>query len=908
MGKLLGVLILACSFASAAPILIDFDMTGRPLAEGNEPGFEPWAVGSTTGSASKTVNGITFTVSRNGGTGSAIRSYYWKAGVQAPNSARLIGDALSIEDGDGGASIRVSISGLKAGTHTLQVYHNGIDGKDHSNIKVAVNGNTVINSLKQSNRELIVAKAASSYISFTVSAGQTVNIDYTSLKGGSYNNVFLNNLTLNLPNPAMQAKSPRPGHKDFHADGDDGSITLKWVGGDGAASRDVYLGSDSAAVARADKNSPEFKGNQTATEYGFNGVDLHKIYWWRVDEIDLNGVVTTGQMWSFAPRRLAFRDAEGYGRYARGGRGGKVVKVSNLNDAGPGSLREAVESDIGPRTIIFDVSGEIKLKSRLTINQNNITVAGQTAPGKGILVRDNSFGMAGAEDVIVRFMRVRRGAGETGDGMGMTGSNYCIFDRNSVSWTIDEAFSSRNGKNITLQRTLIAEALNIAGHKNYPAGTGHGYAATISGDTGSFHHNLLAHNAGRNWSLGGGLDGAGYYAGHLDIFNNVVYNWMNRATDGGAHKVNFVNNYYKEGPATALHRMLSADLEGAGKGSQAYYYKGNVLQAANGSFTCDGSNDDCGRRYTLSNGQVLDWNVWNSTPFFPSFAKIQSAKEAYKDVLSDVGANMPLLDDHDQRMIKETLAGNAKYSGSQTKKPGIIDHENDVGGFEHFPSSSRPADIDCDGDGMPDWWDLYIGTNPHSARGDFSESNADGDGSGYTNLERYLDYMATPHLELAVGEKATVNLEDLFKGYEKSPTYSVDADNCVSTQLSGKNLQLTPQTSCGLVKMQMGVKDSENSTKKRDFYVFVKGSEAPVLQKAAAVVPKLQWNILRNQVQLYSNVPGKFVLSNLHGQQVLVRTVQGQALVDLSAYPTGVYVARFSNASICEQKTWHKTD
>ena len=190
-------------------------------------------------------------------------------------------------------------------------------------------------------------------------------------------------------------------------------------------------------------------------------------------------------------------------------------------------------------------------------------------------------------------MRVRLGAGATYDGMGMAGNNHSIIDHCSISWTIDEAFSSRNGKNLTLQRTLIAEALNIAGHSNYSHGSAHGFAASIGGDVGSFHHNLLAHCNGRNWSMAGGLDGDGYYAGRLDIFNNVVYNWGDRATDGGAHEVNFVNNFYKKGVATSQHYMLTAQLEGKGKGSQSYYYSGNILQHTNGGYACDGTNNTC---------------------------------------------------------------------------------------------------------------------------------------------------------------------------------------------------------------------------------------------------------------------------------------------------------------------------
>lgn len=154
------------------------------------------------------------------------------------------------------------------------------------------------------------------------------------------------------------------------------------------------------------------------------------------------------------------------------------------------------------------------------------------------------------------------------DGMGMAGNDNAIMDHCSISWTIDEAFSSRNAKSLTLQRTLISEALNVAGHPNYSAGTAHGYAATIGGGemsatlkVGSYHHNLLAHCEGRNWSLSGGLDGVGAYDGHHDVFNNVVYNWGGRATDGGSHEVNFVNNYYKMGPATTQRNCSAFSLK-----------------------------------------------------------------------------------------------------------------------------------------------------------------------------------------------------------------------------------------------------------------------------------------------------------------------------------------------------------
>src|SRR5699024_8867786 len=207
------------------------------------------------------------------------------------------------------------------------------------------------------------------------------------------------------------------------------------------------------------------------------------------------------------------------------------VYVTNLNDSGPGSLREAVTNNIGPRTIVFNVSGLITLKSRLNVTEPYVTIAGQTAPGKGICIRRATFGVTGNDDII-RFIRVRLGKPNVSyGGMGLTGNNFSIIDHCSISWTMDESFSSRNARNITLQRTLISEALNVAGHHNYPPGTAHGYAASIGGSIGSFHHNLLAHNYGRNWSLAGGVNGNGQYIGKLDIRNNVVYNWGTRATD-----------------------------------------------------------------------------------------------------------------------------------------------------------------------------------------------------------------------------------------------------------------------------------------------------------------------------------------------------------------------------------------
>jgi hypothetical protein len=448
----------------------------------------------------------------------------------------------------------------------------------------------------------------------------------------------------------------------------------------------------------------------------------------------LGAVLLVDPAWS-AERQLAFPTAEGYGRFAQGGRAGRVIKVTNLNDAGPGSLRAAVEAE-GPRTVIFDVSGLITLESRLIIRKTNsyLTIAGQTAPGKGICIRKYNMGMLGASNVVIRYVRVRPGniSGMTLDGMGMASSDQCIIDHCSISWTLDESFSSRGARNITLQRTLISEALNAAGHKKYPPGTQHGYAASIGGDIGSFHHNLLAHCAGRNWSLAGGLSKPrNEYAGRLDLRNNVIYNWKSRATDGGAHEVNFVANYYKPGPATAFFYALNAQYGGF-PGSQQYYFADNVMEGKFGL-----TNQTAGRKASTERGGSLpkDYSPWVDKPFFESFVHTHSAEETYLNVLTNVGCNYPTLDEHDQRVLVEVRNGTSTFKGSTTGLPGLPDSQEDVGGWNEYPEVHRAADWDADHDGMPSGWETARGLDPNNP----ADGNSDFNGDGYTNLEKYLN-------------------------------------------------------------------------------------------------------------------------------------------------------------------------
>lgn len=825
--KLLGTMLLGMGLFSqaGATVKVDFDMSGRNSSEVTETGYTAWVSNSTN--SSLTVDGVTFTMANTSSTGEMTTNWY-KVGVQSPNYAKLVGDAAYIKDGDKTSGLQLTISGLSSGSHSLLTYHNAVDDYSSSTVcdmDIYVNG-TKYTTVTPTKRALTTAATQTAYITFS---GTSVTLKFmpnTSKSVDSYK-IYLNGFALDVPNAANQAQSPDPANQDEHVAADNGSYNLSWTAASNAAKHNIYFGTDSTTVA----NASSYQKQQTGTSYTVSNLSNLKTYWWRVDEVASDGTVTKGEVWWFKPRHLAFPEAEGYGKYAIGGRGGKVVHVTNLNDDGEGSLRWAMAEITYPRTIVFDVAGVIELKSRLTQQGTHVTIAAQTAPGKGICVKAAPVGV-GSES-ICRDFRVRLGSGETYDGLGMAGAQYSITDHCSVSWTIDEAFSCRNGKNLTLQRTLISEALNIAGHKNYPAGTGHGYAATIGGDIGSFHHNLLAHNQGRNWSMGGGLDGNGYYAGRLDIFNNVVYNWWHRVCDGGAHEVNFVGNYYKRGAASESSNMtycLSADLEGTGKGSQAYYFHNNIMahQKTSDGFVFDGTDDTKGRQYTLSNGQTLDWTVWNSTPFFESQAEIESARNAYKSVLSDVGCNMPAIDTHDARMVTETINGTYSCTGSQSQVGGMIDASSESKeDWSEYTTTSRASDWDSDGDGMPNWWEEFYGFNANGASNDFSESNADMNGDGYTNLEDYLDWMATPHFETTTGVAVSFDVKQYFKGFTGTNTYSIAStpDNCTAT-ISGSKVTVTSTTK-GIYYVKIKVKDSEGDTFTRRIGVKVDGETVP---------------------------------------------------------------------------------
>jgi hypothetical protein len=814
-------LLMTVSLYAVQPVKVDLNMSGRSESEVHEPGYFPWVI--TNGKSDVLLtDGLTVELSAKGD--GILKTNWYKAGMPA---ARLVSDGVlvaDIPDGSENVSVELKLSGLPAGKHTLLTYHNQVDNpatNTFAPIDIYFNGQLQKAALAPTVRAESNALAAKCYLEFTVADGEAAVFEFriVASSGASNKTVIINGFEVGTSNADAQATAPFPADRDEHADADSGALTLRWAAADGAVSHEIYFGTDRQAVEAADKNHPAYRGHLSGTSLEVENLYSMETYYWRVDEIDGAGTVTPGNVWYFRPRQLAFDGAEGYGRFARGGRGGIVVKVTNLDDSGPGSLRDAIENPAYegiPRTILFDVSGRIRLNSRLSVNKPYITIAGQSAPGKGICISGHAFGIGGVNDVIFRHLRLRVGTDDTTDGMGQSGSDHCIIDHASISWSKDEATSSRDAKNITFQRCLISEPLNRAGHKNYSPGTAHGYAGSIGGDIGSYHHNLLAHSYGRNWSFAGGLDGNGYYKGKLDVFNNVVYNWGTRTTDGGVHQGNFVNNYYKAGAATTYMRMINAQLEGAGKGSQSYYVTGNILEKADGTLSCDGTDDACGRTHSLSGGQVLDWQLWVDQPFFPSYATVHTAKEAYKQVLSDVGASQPVFDDHDLRIVKETLEGSWTYRGSYNAPNGtygVIDHPDDVGGWEEYAYEMRPDDYDSDDDGLPDWWETGVsGTNPRSPAGDFGDANGDPDKDGFTHLDDFLEWMSHPHY--TVDKAITLPLNAWTAGFTSQPVFHIDAADGCTVDLTDAMAQVTPLVA-GLGSFTFTVTDSEGSAMTR---------------------------------------------------------------------------------------------
>jgi pectate lyase len=431
-----------------------------------------------------------------------------------------------------------------------------------------------------------------------------------------------------------------------------------------------------------------------------------------------------------------FPGAAGFGTTTPAGRGGKVLEVTSLDDDGPGTLRDAVEMS-GPRIIVFRIGGTITLKNHLEIHEPFLTIAGQTAPGDGILI--NGAGLViFTHDVLVQHLRIRPGAfsdvePDLNDSIAILGSEAgtnddafnIVIDHVSASWGEDENVSTLfHAHDLTISWSIISEALDKARHDK----GGHS-AGLLLGDytnCATVHHTLMAHNAFRNPLLSGG--------GRHDIENNVMYNWRDIATELAAQdrilQTNLVANCYLPGPSS--NREIRETIYHTGDVGRYVTDSSELLSPAGRPELFVQGNQSPHRPNDSVNEWAIVSNGWDGTiapetfrimnrfpaPVVPLF----TAADACNLVLDDAGASKPRRDSVDTRVIDEVRTGKGR----------IIDKPEDVGGFPTMNTADPPADIDHDG--MPDAWELQEGLDPN----DPSDAALDADADGYTNIEHYL--------------------------------------------------------------------------------------------------------------------------------------------------------------------------
>ncbi len=794
-----------CAMSGSAQ-RIDFSFSNAQEAQTHEPDYIEWKIPHDSISSLTLDNGMEITMAA-AGNANVLRDQWDKNTCNKGRDTgqvglRLLGDGVVAFIDDNGntptltdisTGIEVKFKGMTAGSHTAMAYHVWKDAKtgEMPKIQVELRINDGPYVVKQSDvdftnvtnpvENLKMADATFSYVDFDIEEGDSVYIRYSTIveAGKTYQatNVMLNGLLFDTS--PFVAQDPVPTSRDFHYDCDNGTCTLQWTAGPTAVSHRLFFGTSASEVENA--TVAVYEGS--AVEYVATGLNSTNKYYWRVDEVEANGTVHKGLVWSFQPRHLAFPGAEGYGRFAQGGRGGIVYHVTNLSGDKdtPGSLLYGLVNIDEPRYIVFDVSGIIELDFSSNFVKPNAYIAGQTAPGKGICIKASNINIG--SDVIARHMRFKRGLGvygeNTGNAMGMSGANHAIVDHCTAAWGTDETVSGRGAKNISFQYSGIFEALGITGHKNYGDGTNHGYAATIDGQIGSWHHNLLANCEGRNWSMGGGMDANNIPIGGLDLFNNVCYNWHNRTTDGNCHMVNFVGNYYKMGADSRRTTLFTQDFEDAinSAGTDQAYVFGNIRENKNHTQTTDAQ----GVTYNATGNIPTTYKYLVDEPLFPSYATIHTADEAMKIVTSYAGATMPQRDEQHVRVVRETLDGTHTYTGSKSGIPGEIDTEEDITehaagkGWEVYPEEHRAENFDTDQDGMPDWYENAIGSNAAVAN-----QNDDPDGDGWTLLEDYLEFMAHPYLTIEPNGEGSLDLKEHFAGFygqngkAVTPTYTVN--------------------------------------------------------------------------------------------------------------------------------------
>lgn len=412
----------------------------------------------------------------------------------------------------------------------------------------------------------------------------------------------------------------------------------------------------------------------------------------------------------------AFPGAEGFGASTRGGRGGRVLLVTTLADDGPGSFRAACDAE-GPRIVVFRVSGTITLRRPLTVSNPFLTIAGQSAPGDGICLRDYTFGVA-THDVVVRYLRFRLGdatAQQTDSADFLPGATNCIYDHCSATWSIDECLSlSGNIFNVTVQWCLIGQPLHHSKHAKGPHGLG-----SLSRATGpvTWHHNLWLHTHSRNPRLGDNYGRPPYPL--FDVRNNVVYNYIEAAAGltQGNFGVNYVGNFIRPGPDTRTAHPIHVGFPSA----LEFHLRDNVV---------DGDEAQTTDNARMFNALAQDGKTqvrFRPTPFATAPVTTTPAREAFEMVLASAGASRPRRDRVDAQLVTDV----------RTRSGRVIDTQESVGGWPELASTPPPPDRDADG--MPDAWETAHGLNPADA----GDGSADRDSDGYTNIEEYLNALAT---------------------------------------------------------------------------------------------------------------------------------------------------------------------
>lgn len=464
---------------------------------------------------------------------------------------------------------------------------------------------------------------------------------------------------------------------------------------------------------------------------------------------------------------LAFPGAEGGGMFTTGGRGGKVIHVTNLNDSGTGSLRAAL-TESGARTIVFDVAGVIELNSGLNISKGDVTIAGQTAPGDGICIRNFST-RVNASNVIIRFVRFRMGDEKKNEGDAIWGRYFenIILDHCSMSWCTDECASFYANRNFTMQWCVIAESLRNSIH-----GKGkHGYGGIWGGRDASFHHNLLAHHDSRNPRIDHPQIYGNYvetHRGNVDYRCNAVYNWGSNHTYGGENGwFNIVNNYYKPGPASSDRKYFVDAYGSYTKDGTVYADRYPEMYLSGNLHTGHQDLDDTPSSVYWHNGQSYgNYNMLLKAALpleGPSgediYTTTHSAALSFDRICAYAGASL-VRDAVDERICSDALAGTASFNdGGNGSTGGMIDTQTAVGGWpEYKAADSEIAGCkDSDGDGMPDWFEDQFKLD----KADSTDGNAKtlDPYARYTNLEMYLHYLVRDIVDVqnAGGEYAKLS-------------------------------------------------------------------------------------------------------------------------------------------------------